>query len=149
MKDGYKKRSSNFCVLVVAFSIASVFAYESNPSDVLEVSVDVKQPIICLEVEDDSLYLGEVTLGYHVTDNTTIQNCGNVRISLSAIISDGSDSLFEYLKLNANKDCTGGGWSSLEYFWQIFARTLSYGGTDGQITDLCARLDLTEYEGAI
>lgn len=133
-----------FAFLALTFSIAGVFAQED-----LEVIVDLLEPIVCLEVEDSSLYLGQVTRGYHATGNTTMRNCGNVRSTVTASIPGDANQFFENLRLNSHAGCIDAGWRHWGEFSRILQGPSSVGGSDGQETDLCVRLDLTEYEGPI
>ncbi len=135
---------------IFLFGIVFGFVVNAEEGDGLGMNVSIMEPVMRIEIGNESLDLGETTQGYRTTlKNTTLKNIGDLRISITATLPNESDYFFNYLRLNTHLGCTNAGWRSVGNFSRILDSPSTYKGDDGEMVDLCTRLDLTDYEGTI
>ncbi len=150
----------NVIFLLIAFLFLYGFDYDVSAdvysNSTLNVSVDIIEPTVQIEIIPSSVYLGKITKGY-ATDalnldnpaNITFINKGDLKISITPTLSSNVNPIFKNLEFNtASCSSTSTSWHSiLSWTGLSIDRPDSYGSSKSDYS--CVRLNLKNYNQTI
>jgi hypothetical protein len=143
-------------ILMIAFVMAFlvggsiiVLAEIEGPS--LSLSVDLKEPLISVELGESNVDFGNITKGYKSgINNISVVNNGDVEIDIVPLIDEGDPEVFEFLEFNTGA-CS-------DHHATIWNNILSWDGLNIKKPAIyqgiresyfCIRLNLEEYDPII
>ena len=140
-------------IFLLALTISFVSSY-SNDNSSIQVSVNVTQPFVKIQVTPNQVSLGETTLGYNSDiSNITFINKGTLDTTITPVLDNGADPLFNYLEFNTAScsTTTSSGWHNITYYnsnslFGVLSKSSTYNG-DGEQDSACIRLGLDSYNG--
>lgn len=138
------------------FSIPFVESYKPGDNSTVNVSVNLKQPFVRVDISPNAIPLGEITVGYNTnSSNVTFVNKGTLDATVTPVLETGANNIFNYLEFNKASCSTtsSSGWNNVSYyanvnntFFGVLSKSSIYKGTGDQ-GSVCVRLGLDNYVG--
>ena len=137
-----------FVLLFLTILITPFGKSYENESYTVNVSVNITQPYIEVEITPDAVSLGEITFGYNSnSSNITFKNKGTLGAKITPILETGANSIFNYLEFGTSSCST---WKNITYYGSSTLLTVdkpsTYKGTEKE-KSACVRLGLDSYNG--
>lgn len=137
-----------FCLLFSMVPTVEASKYQNDSSSV-NVSVNIKQPFVKIQISPNEVSLGETTVGYNTnSSNITFVNKGTLDVTITPILNVGANPIFNYLEFGT-ASCSS--WHNMTYYGSntllgILSKSSIYNGV-GEEDSACIRLGLDSYNG--